>query len=691
MRIKNPFSNKILSSKWNKLLLFLIIFHILFFSIFHILNKNYQTWDSAGHIGLSYRMAQEMERFLSGIEGTSIKSILKVSNYYPPFVQTIGAFTSLIFGYKSTFLLIESLIFFILSIIYVYKITFLLTKDQKKSFITSVIYSLFPQVIDQSHYFHLDIPLTALVLMAVYYLVLSDNFKNLWKTILFFISFSFIQLTKWTGFIFLVVPVVVVLYRSLIRKDTSSDSLSKVKIIRNIIIGSVTFLILVVPWYYVNWSELMAQVKIFSGGESDDPTNLWQSIMYYPAASITHQIMILPFAFAFFSIFNQIKSRGKKGLILIFSMVIPWLLFVFISNKNLRYTLPLLPIVAYLVSDFLSFISSSTGMRVKWLAGFTIVYLLVASFFLSFFRIEKQNPALKVMGVFFTWPKEDAWFHTGTSFYAYKPYRYPVDDMLDFIQQNAGNNGSALGVAVLIDSEEMSAATFELVRIENRYKNMYMPVPYFQFQGFGSEEEIEAFFTETNVKYVISSTYIGPEGLRNYQALKQCSDYLESSGNNLFDKIKTFDLPDGGKVFIYKIKDSISAAETLDGCKIGAGIDDGVETFKLTPNHTYVMFTGHFAIQDKVKKEYEPGVMYLVQVENTVHESMLDIYNLPKSGSSFCSIKGLDLDFSKEIKDTLTQENKCGEGIMCKKVVHVKWRVGDPSVEVKEYTPDQIN
>ena len=70
---------------------------------------------------------------------------------------------------------------------------------------------------------------------------------------------------------------------------------------------------------------------------------------------------------------------------------------------------------------------------------------------------------------------------------------------------------------------------------------------------------------------------------------------------------------------------------------------------------------------------------------------MLDIYNLPKSGSSFCSIKGLGLGFSNEIKDALTQENKCGEGIKCRKVVLVKWRVGDEKVEIKEYTPDQIN
>lgn len=328
MKIKNIFSHKILSDKWGKLLFLLIIFHITFFSIFHILNKNYQTWDSAGHIGLSYRMAQEMERSLAGAEGSSFKSILKISNYYPPFVQLIGSFISLVFGYKSIFLLLETLVFFILSIIFTYKLTFLFTKDEKISFLTTVIYSLFPQIIDQSHYFHLDIPLTALILMAIYCLFTSDNFKKVWQTLLFFILFSFIQLTKWTGFVFLIVPVITVLYRAFIRRGVTSDKTGVIKSIRNIIVGSIVFLIFVIPWYYVNWSDLIAQVRIFSGGESDDPTGLWQSIIYYPSNAISHQIMFLPFVLIFVSIIYQFKNSRKRGLIILVSILVPWLLFV---------------------------------------------------------------------------------------------------------------------------------------------------------------------------------------------------------------------------------------------------------------------------------------------------------------------------------------------------------------------------
>ncbi len=320
-----------------------------------------------------------------------------------------------------------------------------------------------------------------------------------------------------------------------------------------------------------------------------------------------------------------------------------------------------------------------------------MAYLLFSSSFLSFSGLKKENPILKPIGIVFTGPFYKTWYYGGTSFYAYKPYRYPVDEILDFIYSDADEKEQAIGVSILIDSENMSSATFELVRIENGYNNVYMPVPYFQFEPFKSDEEIKSFFTETNTSYVVTSSYIGPEGLRNYKTLEQVTRFLESNRNKMFEKIKEFTLPDGEKVSVYKRIGTFEQETSTEGCKVGAGVEDGIETIKLTPNHTYLFFTGHFAIQDKIWRDYERGVMYLVQIENTVHESYLDVHNLPKSGSSFCSINGLNLDVMSDIKRILTEKNQCGEGIDCNKVIHVKWSVGDSDVSITEYTRDMFN
>lgn len=384
------------------------------------------------------------------------------------------------------------------------------------------------------------------------------------------------------------------------------------------------------------------------------------------------------------------------------NILVPWLLFVFISNKNLRYTLPLTPLLAYLIADILLLVEGFGRFKLKWLKGFTVFYVFAASVFLSFFRLEAQDPLLKPLSIFFTGPRYKSWYYYGTAFYSYRSYKYPVDDVLTFIYNDSEDKKKALGVAVIVDSEQMSAAMLELVRIELGYRNMYMPVPYFQFELFDSVERIESFFNETDSEYVITSSYLGPEGLRNYSVLKQVNEYLQQ-GNSMFEKIKDFEIykDSDNSVFIKKPDEIVSVyrkkpssmkkEESTEGCKVGAGIDDGVETIKLSPNHTYVFFTGHFAIQDKIWRDYEKGVMYVVQIENTVHESSLDVHNLPKSGSSYCSILGLNQDFSKDIEEILTGEDKCGKGVKCHKVVLVKWSVGEDNVDINEFTSDFVN
>jgi len=677
---------KLLSNKYNLLLFLLILFHTTFFIVFQTLNKNYQTWDSAGHISISYRMANEIKRVISGEKGSSIVSVLKVSDYYPPLVQLIGAFISLTFGYKSTFLLVETLLFFILSIIFVYKLTLLITKDSKLSFLTTLVYSFFPQIIDQSHYFHLDLPLTALILVSLYFLYLSDYFKKARFTLLFFVFFALVQTIKWYGFVFLLVPVLICLAKEFFSKvSTPSERLI---ILRNIIISSVVFIFIAAPWYLINWNALTASMKVFSVGESDDPSTLIQKIAYYPRTMIGYQTMFIPSVLLVISIVYELIRNTKKGLIYFLLILIPWSVFIYISNKNLRYILPLTPMFAFLISKLLIRISS----KIKVALFLVPMYLIFACFFLCFNHISKESSLFRYISMVFAGPKYGDWYYSGSAFYSYKKDKYPIDKVLDFIHSNANRPvNSGLGVAVLIDSEGMSVATLEMVRLEKNYSNMYFPVPYLQFEPFKSDYEIEDFFLNSNVEYVISPNNPGPPGLRNYVALTQCIDYLNSDRNKLYEKINTFLLPDGNKVDIFKRIGYLEVPIGAEECKTTAGIYDGRETIQLKPNLTYIFYTGHFAIQDKIKRDYEEGVMYLLQIENTIHESVLEIENLPKSGSALCIRTGIGFDLKEDVARTLTLKDQCGEKISCKKTVLVKWSVGDPEVKTFEYTKDSLN
>lgn len=261
---------------------------------------------------------------------------------------------------------------------------------------------------------------------------------------------------------------------------------------------------------------------------------------------------------------------------------------------------------------------------------------------------------------------------------------------MQFIYSDAKRVKNALGVAVLTDSEQMSAATLEMLRLENHFDNMYMPVPYFQFEPFKSDAEIEAFFVDSATDYVIVPSYIGPEGLRNYTALKQCVDYITSIRDRLFKELKVFISPDGNTYAVYKRVNYLENTDLTDGCIQDAGAVDGVEVIQLRPGYTYTLSTGHFALDDIISKDYQKGVINIVQIEDVNQQGSLTINNLPKSGSALCTKGGLGFDTTELVRVPLTQKDQCGPETPCTKVVLVKWAVGDTQAKVTEYTPESF-
>ena len=211
-----------------------------------------------------------------------------------------------------------------------------------------------------------------------------------------------------------------------------------------------------------------------------------------------------------------------------------------------------------------------------------------------------------------------------------------------------------------------------------------MPVPYFQFEAFKTDAELIKYLDDNNVKYVLVTADPGPQGLRNYAVLEQMTKYFLSRRNIHYELVKTYDLPDGYQLRVFK---KLPEGKTIENninvsCKDDAGVGDGIETISLKRNHTYVFYTGHFAV-DNFTRDFEPGTIYIVQIENIPHESSLDVYNLPQVGTGMCTFDDLDVEITDSIRRPLVEASHCGED--CKKVVHVKWLVGSQNFDVKEY------
>ncbi len=315
---------------YNKYLLFLLIFHTSIVLIFHNLNKAEETWDSAGHIGMSYNIAEQFRRLISG--QINFVDFLRTSDYYPPFIQSIGAIISLIFGYNSYYLLLLSLFFFLLSITSVYVVAKIISKNSRTAFFTALFFSLFPQVYEQSRVFQLDLPLVGLQMITVYAYIKSNAFKSIKYSIIFGIFFSLGQLTKWYNFIYLLIPILL----DLIQKRSAIQSNFRT-ILLNITNISLITLIVAAPWYIANYSKILEYSRIFAEGELDDPTSLLsiETILYYPDRILSHQIFILPSILLIISIiYLFIKNRNNFAYAFL-GILAPLIIFTVIGNKNL--------------------------------------------------------------------------------------------------------------------------------------------------------------------------------------------------------------------------------------------------------------------------------------------------------------------------------------------------------------------
>ena len=123
-------------------------------------------------------------------------------------------------------------------------------------------------------------------------------------------------------------------------------------------------------------------------------------------------------------------------------------------------------------------------------------------------------------------------------------------------------------------------------------------------------------------------------------------------------------------------------------CISNAGFGDGIETIQLQENHTYVFYTGHFAVYDFIDEKMEEGILKVLRIENIPHTSLLEVHSLPIGGAGMCVYPRLNVNIDESIIKPLTQPGHCG--VDCNKVVVVDWKVGDSDFRRSEYTKDNL-
>jgi hypothetical protein len=572
------------------LLRIVIFFHIVSNLLWQVLNTAPPTWDSAGHLAISYIFADKIRSFLGG--HTSFLALVTTSGYYPPFVHVLGSLVITLLGRNYEIpLFIIGTFFLSLAIYCVYLIVDKLFNNPRLAFLTAMFFSFFPHIWEQSRSFHLDLPLAALLLLAVYLLLKSDGLKDPRYAFYFFVVFGCAQLTKWYSFVYLAVPV----YFSLFVKEGKPHFKLDRKQINNISTGLIWAALIAIPWYLYNLKSLLYNFRVFSTADSGDPSNVlsYESIFHYLELITSHQIGIVSLSLVVLGLIKFKKEEAKHAQILFGILLIPYVVFTLISNKDLRYIMPLTPIFAFLIAYFLD----KFKFRKQALTIY-VIYLVAIFGFLSFNQFTQLPKHLRFIGTLISGPYGGTWYNEPWA-YSFNNRNWFGMDMVSAIAKDAHTTGLDVDhfkVLEVADNRFYSTASFDLYKLQGNNFNMDFVVPYYQFEPF-SPQELDAYLA--NISYAIIPDNPGPEGLRNIKVLHQLVDYFKNDQKR-YTQLAKFDMPDGNKITIYKSK----------------GVSDQVN-FNVKPNSVIVR-AGNILLIDKEKWGISPFNMDFHKTDGTI-------------------------------------------------------------------------
>lgn len=491
----------------------LIVFHISVNLFWLSIDKTPPAWDQAAHI----------RSMVLASNGGNFIDLVRSFGGYPPLIYLIGGVWVSIFGVGVSQITGLNTLFLVMAIVGVYKLGELITKNKIIALLGAVLFSLFPVVYDISRNMLLDLPLTVFVVWGLYFWLKKNDVGVLTMLIL-------ASLTKLNGFIYFGPMGLFYLW----------EARNSGKLFLRLLIGGLIYGVVVGWWWTINWQNIYQYLTGLAGsGEKlTDPMDLgsWLTWIHYFKLFFLHQVGPVVATVWLLVLGKVSKDLNNKKLI--FWTILVYITFTIIKNKDFRFTMPLLPVVAVWLSIGLM------QLKEKVLIGLFLSYL--------FFNFIENS---------FGWPIKKPYLLTTTTFVmgdvnwvnfsdypvrATNPVEWPNEKIVkDMILAGNGNKSKVL---VLTDNEQINDNNLKLYRemITDRGDSILemhsvYGANFTDWQSFGAvlvgeTGEEPAPFYATNLEY-----------------LKQARDFVWQYPDK-FEKMSEYDLPNQKKLYLMRVR-----------------------------------------------------------------------------------------------------------------------------------------
>ena len=389
------------------IILLSILIDILF--IFQI--NNPPEWDQGYHLTNVFKMYNILDNGNINLLN-KIDPLLDITNSYRgPLTYLLSSIFIKIFNNSYFYSYLSNQIFNVICILSIYKIS-TIYKNQSVGIWASIIFTFSPLVLIQRSNYLIDLSLTSFITLSLLFLTKWYlNEKNrLISIISSGISLGLVFLTKPTGIIFLVFPILIIFIKLFKSKKNYLFTLNE------IIIFIFTFLIIIFPWFSRHWITIISSIiNAWNWG-----VNYQDGFESLTLESWLYYIRKLPLVFGiinssiFLILFTvekiyptnvleiKLKVFNKLNLWFLSYILNCYIVLSLMSTKDIRFFLPLYPLFCIYLSIFIH------SKKTKFFSPKIKKFILVTSISISIIFPNNSFIFTKNKDKYFSnWPHSD--------------------------------------------------------------------------------------------------------------------------------------------------------------------------------------------------------------------------------------------------------------------------------------------
>ncbi len=500
-------------------------------------------WDQGYHLSNVFKMYN-----ILGDKGLNIferfDHLLNVTDSYRgPLTYFLSALFLKVFNNTYQFAYLSNQIFNIICILSIFNLGKLL-KNKSTGILAALIFTFSSLILSQRTDYLIDLSLTSFSTLGFLFFTkwYLDKNKFSFYSSLAGASLGLIFLTRPTGITIFFLSFLLVIFKSTIRKYNYSYSL------KELIFFLTTFLVVIFPWFSRNWLTIITStINAWKWG-----VNYQDGLEFYSIDSWIFYFKRLPTMFGEinFSIFSIIfliekvlqrnllnlkfKSLKKINLWFLFYILNSYLIISLMSTKDIRFIMPIFPILCIYIALFLN----SNDYKIFSRKSKKLILIISIICSLLFSKSEILSYKLNYLS----------------------EYKWPHNDIVNEIKKNNINLVSTL--AILPDTKEIN--TFNLEAEASR-QGEYIAVRQVISNKETYKDDLEYF------DWFLIKT--GKQGVMSSESKNLLNQYLLKSPSFILQK--EWYLKDKSKLMLLKRK-------SLNTYLIKKDCDDNLSDFNIT-------------------------------------------------------------------------------------------------------------